>query len=97
MSLISISELSQPSLIEMINFLKKHQHYLNQVTIVEETFAPGGLHEALTSLLSKLCIPIYLKHIKIDHKYIFDIDTRENLLQKYGINSTKIKEIASKN
>ena len=96
-SLISISELSQSSLIDMISFFKKNQDYLNQVTIVEETFAPGGLHEALTSLLSKLCIPIYLKHINIDHKYIFDIDSRENLLQKYGINSTKIKEIASKN
>ena len=96
-SIISISELSKTTLLNVIDLLKSKQHLLNQVTVVEESFAPGGLHEALTSLLSISCIPIYLKHISIDHQYIFDIDIRENLLQKYGINSSKIKEIASKN
>ena len=96
-SVIAISELSNLTLLELLQILKANKDNINNVTVIEENFGIGGLHEALSSLLSSLRINIFLNHIKINHEYIFDIDSRENLLQKYGINTNEIREIALRN
>ncbi|AAQ00325.1 MULTISPECIES: transketolase family protein [Prochlorococcus] len=95
-SVISISELSKDSLLKLTNLLIENLQLLKQVSIVEETFPTGGLHEALSSILMKENVPLGIKHICLDHRYIFDINNRVSLLSKYGIEKSIIQEIALK-
>ena len=88
-SIITISCLSN----ETIDNLKKHIleiKGLEKIIVVEEHFRIGGLYEALISRLMESCIKLKILNINIHHKYIFDIESHQLLLEKNGICFNKI-------
>ena len=90
-SIITISCLTN----ETIDNLTKHileNKELEKIIVVEEHFRIGGLYEALTSRLIESKIKLKILNINVEHKYIFEIENHQILLEKNGIYFNKIKD-----
>lgn len=76
-------------LISIIHLSKKDINFV----IIEENFRIGGLYELVCSEMMIKNIFRQIKYKVLPHKYIFEIQDRDNLLDYCGFNKNKLEDL----